>query len=205
MIVGVTTTVPVVALSFDDGPDPRYTPAILDILDDFDVKATFFMEGDHVGSNERLARRVLIRGHEVGNHTFDHSDLLSLDTAGVKDQLDRADRAFASADIDRPTLFRPPRGRFDTDAAAAVREAGLVNAGWTHGLCIERWTRRLPPDAAMQAMLARVRPGAILLGHDGGEHDRTNTVQALPFLLQGLRDRGFRVVTVGELLALSRS
>lgn len=201
-ITGVTTHEKAVALSFDDGPDPRYTPAVLDILDRYGVKATFFLEGDHVEQHEALARRIDRAGHEVANHTYDHADLPSLDQAGVAAQIERANDAFRRAGLPQPKLFRPPRGQYDHEAAAAVRAAGLINAGWTHGLCVEKWTRQLPPQWAVDAMLAGVRPGAILLAHDGGEPDRTATVDALPYLLDGLRERGYRVVTVGELVGL---
>lgn len=201
VIVGVVTQERMVALSFDDGPDPRWTPAVLDLLDQYGAKATFFLEGDHVDAHPELAREVARRGHEVANHTYDHAELPELHAEAVIAEVQRANAAFAAAGLPEPTLFRPPKGRFDHEAGIAVRTTGLLTVGWTDGLCIEKWTKA---DAGMSGMLALVRPGAILLGHDGGKPNRASTVAALPAVLDGLRDQGYRIATVSELLALAR-
>ena len=202
VIVGVSTRERVVALSFDDGPDPRWTPAVLDALDRFGAKATFFLQGEHVDAHPALAREVAARGHEIANHTYDHAELPELDAGAVIDQVQRANAALAAAGLPAPALFRPPKGRFDHEAGIAVRTTGLLTAGWTDGLCIEKWVKRGP--AGVEQMLSLVRPGAILLGHDGGEPDRSATVAALPSLLAGLQAQGYRVVSVSELIILSR-
>jgi len=195
----------VVALSFDDGPDPRYTPVVLRMLATYRDRATFFMEGQFVQQHPDLARAVAAQGHEVANHTWDHPDLRRLDHAAIVHQLERASAAFEAAGLARPALFRPPKGAFNAADDLAVRSTGLTTAGWTPGLCVEKFVRRRTPDAAMRAMVARVRPGDILLAHDGGIPNRGATLQALPVLLAGLRSRGFKVVTVAELLRLARS
>lgn len=201
-VVGVDTSERVVALSFDDGPDPRWTPTVLDALDRVGAKATFFLTGEHVGEHPDLAREIERRGHEVANHTYDHPELPLLDADATRGQVERANAAFAAAGLRRPALFRPPRGRFNTANAAGVRQTGLVVAGWTPGLCIEKHTALPAPEAAAR-VLAGVRPGAILLGHDGGDVDRSATVAALPIVLDGLRQAGYRMVTVSGLLALA--
>lgn len=202
VIVGVITQERVVALSFDDGPDPRWTPSILDALDRHGARATFFLQGEHVDAHPALAREVAARGHEVANHTYDHVELPDLDAVAVIDQVQRANAALAAAGLPAPALFRPPKGRFDREAGAAVRTTGLLTAGWTDGLCMEKRVKQGP--AGIEQMLSEVRPGAILLGHDGGEPDRAATVAALPSLLAGLQAQGYRVVSVSELLALAR-
>lgn len=200
VIVGVATSERVVALSFDDGPDPRWTPSVLDILDRLGAKATFFLEGGHVDAHPALARAVAERGHEIANHTYDHPEMDVLDADTVADQIVRANASFAAAGLPAPTLFRPPKGVYPYETAIGVRAAGLMTAGWTGGLCIEKWVKR---PAGIDGMLARVRPGAILLGHDGGTPDRAATVKALPLLLEGLRAQGYRVVSVTELLSVA--
>lgn len=205
LITRVRTTAKVVALSFDDGPDVRWTPAVLDDLDRYHAHATFFMEGRYVRRSPWLARQVVERGHEVANHTYDHPDLRPLDAATVRREITRADQAFAAAGLPQPTLFRPPKGYFDADAATAVASQGLLDVGWTRGLCVEARARHAAtPAEGMQHLLDRVTPGAILLAHDGGIPDRSRTLKALPVLLAGLYARGYRVVTVSELLAMAR-
>jgi peptidoglycan/xylan/chitin deacetylase (PgdA/CDA1 family) len=203
MLVGVRTTQKVVALSFDDGPDPRWTPQVLKLLAAHRAKATFFMEGQFAERWPALARQVVARGHELGNHTYDHPDLTRIDSAAVIEQVTRANAAFFAADLPRPSLFRPPKGLYDARAAAAVRSLGLQTAGWSGGMCVERWTNHYKARDAMRLMLMRVRPGAILLAHDGGVPSRERTLRALPLLLAGLNAKGYRVVTVSELLTIA--
>lgn len=137
VIVGVATSERVVALSFDDGPDPRWTPSVLDILDRLGAKATFFLEGGHVDAHPALARAVAERGHEIANHTYDHPEMDVLDADTVADQIVRANASFAAAGLPAPRLFRPPKGVYPYETAIGVRAAGLMTAGWTGGLCIE--------------------------------------------------------------------
>jgi peptidoglycan/xylan/chitin deacetylase (PgdA/CDA1 family) len=195
----------VVALSFDDGPNPQYTPAILRMLAKYHDRATFFMEGQFVQQWPDVARSVAAQGHEVANHTWDHPDIRHLHRAALVQQLERTTAAFAAAGLPRPTLFRPPKGASNAEDDLAVRSTGMTTAGWTAGLCVEKYIRNRTPGAAMRAMVARARPGDILLAHDGGIPSRNATLQALPVLLAGLRARGYKVVTVGELLRLARS
>lgn len=203
MIRSVHTTRQVVALSFDDGPHPDYTPYVLDVLRRHDARATFFDEGDAVVARPDLVRRSVAEGHEVANHTFTHRDLPPLHFAEVVDEIERTARAFADAGVDPAPLFRPPRGQFDREAADAVRSTGLTTVGWD--VCVERYLAQSSDDAkAVAAMLDRVGPGSIVLAHDGGVPDRTRTMAVLPALLEGLRARGYAIVTIGELLRDAR-
>jgi peptidoglycan/xylan/chitin deacetylase (PgdA/CDA1 family) len=195
----------VVALSFDDGPNPAYTPTVLRLLAAHHARATFFMEGQFVQAWPDLARSVQAQGHEVGNHTWDHPDVRGLGRRRLQAQVRRTSAALAAAGLRPPGLFRPPKGDFNSAADGAVRATGLRTAGWTPGLCVEKYLRRFPADEAMRRMVDRVRPGDILLAHDGGIPSRARTMDALPLLLAGLEARGFRVVTVGELVAAARS
>lgn len=201
-ILGVRTHRRIVALSFDDGPS-KWTPFVLDQLARYHDRATFFVEGQFVQANPDLARLVVQRGNEIGNHTFSHPDLPRLSAAQVEAEINQANAAYAKAGLPKPHFFRPPKGHYDAEDARGVAATGLTNIEWTGGLCLEKWTRRSGPDQAVQAMLARVRPGDILLAHDGGIPNRTATMKALPLLLEGLRAKGYEVVTVGQLLALT--
>ncbi|MDQ1437026.1 MAG: peptidoglycan-N-acetylglucosamine deacetylase [Acidimicrobiaceae bacterium] len=203
VIEGVRTSKKVVALTFDDGPDPRWTPAILAALDRYHAHATFFMEGQFVDRWPDLARQVVAHGNEVGNHTYSHPDLRALDTVHVTAQAMQTTAAFQRAGLPRPFYFRPPKGLLDAKAEAGVANAGLLIVEWTPGLCIEKWARGHTPEEAVAPMLARLGPGEIILGHDGGIPNRARTVAAVPLLLARLRARGYRVVSIGELLKLT--
>lgn len=198
-ILSVHTTRPIVALSFDDGPDRRWTPQVLDALARHGAHATFFDEGDHAEQAPDLVRRTVAEGHEVGNHTYSHPEMPGLDGDDVVRQVRQATRAFRRTGIEPVPLFRPPKGLYDHEAARAVRSTGHVTIGWD--VCLERFLAQHPDDgAAVARMLDHVHPGAILLAHDGGVPDRSRTVAVLPRLLDGLRSRGYEVVTVTELL-----
>lgn len=202
-VVSVRTTRRAVALSFDDGPSERYTPDVLDILRRFGAKATFFDEGSSVVERPDLVRRTVAEGHEVGNHTFTHPDLPPLAYADVVTEVERTSVALRDAGVDAVPLFRPPRGLFDQEAAEAVRSTSHLTVGWD--VCLERFLSRHGDDAAaVAAALDRVRPGSIVLAHDGGDPDRSRTVATLPAFLAGLRARGYEVVTITNLLGDAR-
>lgn len=202
-ILSVHTTRRVVALSFDDGPDPRWTPRILDILAAYDARATFFDEGDHAEQWPELVRRTAAEGHEVGNHTHSHPEVPGLDGEAVAEEVRRATKAFRAAGIRPVPLFRAPKGLYDAEAARAVRATGHHTIGWD--VCLERFLAQHADDReAIDGLLDRVHPGAILLAHDGGIPDRSRTVAVLPALLDALRYEGYDVVTVTELLDEAR-
>lgn len=187
----------IVALSFDDGPSPRYTSTVLDLLARYHAHATFFDEGQNAALWPELVRRTVAEGNEVANHTFSHPDVRRLDTAAVTDEVDEATAAIRAAGVEPARWFRPPKGFFDDTAATAVEAAGYHTVMWD--LCLEHFLTDHTEDEAVTEMLARVHPGAVLLAHDGGIPNRRRTVESLPALLAGLRTKGYEVVTVTEL------
>lgn len=202
-IRSVRTTRHAVALSFDDGPGPEDTPRVLDMLRNAGAKATFFVEGDAALVRPDLVRRAVAEGHEVANHTFSHPDLPPLNFEQVVDEVERASAAIRAAGVIEVPLFRPPRGLFDREAADAVRSTDHLTVGWD--VCLERYLALHDDnDTAVAETLERVKPGSIILAHDGGIPDRERTVQSLPALLRGLQGKGFEVVTVTELLRDAR-
>lgn len=178
-----------VALTFDDGPSRTQTPAILETLVAFGAHATFFEEGRHVAGREALMRQILAAGDEIGNHSFDHP--IDPGTA----ELTSTDEAIRGATGFEPCLFRPPYGEIDAKVERAARAAGLEIVLWT----LDSEDDHHPGVAAIRRrVVRRARPGAIVLLHDGGHHPQT--VEALSGILEGLQARGFRCVTVSELL-----
>lgn len=178
-----------VALTFDDGPSATQTPAILETLNRLDARATFFEEGRHVVGREALMREILLDGDEIGNHSFDHPHHPGFG------ELASTNRRIREATGFEPCLFRPPYGLVDPRVAEAAVRNHLETILWT----IDTGDDHHVPAARMQAhVIASARPGSIVLMHDGGHHPQTPL--ALPRIVEGLRERGFRLVTVTELL-----
>lgn len=200
IVVAVATSRPVVALTFDDGPDPRWTPQVLQELERRGARATFFVTGEHARAHPDLLHAVIGAGSEIANHTDTHPKLDRLDANAVATEVRRASEAVGEAGVLQAPFFRPPRGRYGPAAVAGVRSSGLLTVGWT--VCLERWLRDAGADAGPSSAAAALRPGGILLAHDGGIPDRTATVRALPVLLDRLAAEGYEVVTLSELLAL---
>jgi peptidoglycan/xylan/chitin deacetylase (PgdA/CDA1 family) len=181
-----------VALTFDDGPSVTQTPAILAILDRLHVRATFFELGRHVDGREALMSQILASGDEIGNHSYHHPRYPGYGELAATNRRIRAATGF------EPCLFRPPYGLIDSKVSSAARRAGLEMVLWND----DSGDDHHPGVAAIRATtLAGAGPGAIVLMHDGGHHPQT--VRALPGVIQGLRARGLRMVTVTELLGQS--
>lgn len=192
------TTTDVAALTFDDGPDPRYTPDILRILDDHGVTATFFLQGSHVDDHPGLAGEVADR-HAVGNHTYSHADLGTATADHAHRELLRAHDVLADVTGAEPTLFRPPFGRFSGAVGMAAARMGYDVALWSDHI-----NSRQAVDVNVARLARSVQPGDIILAHDGGRLPNHVVVETLPRLLDELAERGIRLVTVAELLATSR-
>lgn len=178
-----------VALTFDDGPSATHTPAILETLNRLGARATFFEEGRHVVGREALMREILLAGSEIGNHSFDHPHYPGFD------ELASTNRRIREATGFEPCLFRPPYGLVDPRVAEAAVGNRLETILWTFNAGDDHHAG----VARMQAhVIGSARPGSIVLMHDGGHHPQTPL--ALPRIVEGLRERGFRLVTVTELL-----
>lgn len=191
---------PQVALTFDDGPNPPYTQQILDVLRERNVKATFFVEGEAVAAHPDLVRQESELGMVVGLHSYAHSAELS--RAGPADF--QADLKDAEGVVEgilgyRPRLYRAPYGHTSETMLRGLYRAGYVSIGWDTDS--EDW-RDAPAVQIADNVLSEAHPGAIVLLHDGGlgggNPDRTNTIQALPQIIDGLRERGYEPVTVPE-------
>lgn len=190
-----------VALTFDDGPDPEFTPKILDLLAQLDQKATFFVIGSKVAKHGDIVRRIVDEGHEVGNHTMEHRWHLALwSVSRITDELDQVSDLVQQVTQARPRLFRPPAGALSPRIEAGAAAAGLRLVGFS--------TRSGDGSAAVSAELARkrlvagLRPGAILLLHDAAPSGRAPTsLVVLPPLCAAMTRAGLRSVTLSEMIA----
>jgi len=188
-------------LTFDDGPNPEATDCILDTLDAEGVPAAFFMVGDHVGRFPAAARRAASLGHEVGNHTQHHVKLHVRGPARVRSELQQAHDTIATVTGQAPRVFRAPHGYRNPFVAAAARRLGYRVVGWTFGV----WDSDRPPTAEIRRRVRdKLRPGAIILLHDGDGRDphgdRRPTAEALPGIIQDARAAGYEFRALGELL-----
>jgi len=191
-----------VALTFDDGPHPTYTPVVLDLLDKVGAKATFFMVGDRVRESPELAREVLERGHQVAHHSDRHYWPVMFSRRAVVNDVVRGSDAIELATGRRPRFYRPPVGLVTPELEDAVREEGMLLAAWSvrafDGLGGEG-------DAVRRRVASKVRAGDIVLLHDGRSGMRRNVqppaLEALPGLLEDLEERGLHSVTLADLLA----
>ncbi len=206
-VFAVSTRHRMVALTFDDGPDPDYTPHVLDLLDRHRARATFFMVGVNALVWRDLAAEVLARGHSVANHTHSHVDLEQLDGAAVTAQLRAGGADLGLVGLGNPVLFRPPKGFTSPTVARVARRLDLRTAFWSQCVEAQHVRHGTARDVAVQ-MVQRVTPGQILLAHDGGRVmapggqtiDRSRTMEVLPFLLAGLRSAGWQVVDLPTLM-----
>lgn len=203
-IVGVRTRRRVLALTFDDGPAPRATERLLAVLARHDARATFFVIGRAAERHPDLVARVADAGHAIGHHTYDHVSLPGLGRVAAREQIDRG--AAAAAPHAGP-WFRPPFGHLDPIAWRAARDAGNEVIAWSAH--VEDWS---PQSASTYARRLRdaLRPGAILLLHDGPqagddpERPRATLLEALDTFLGEATSEGWRFVTLPELLAVGR-
>lgn len=192
---GKQTRQKLVALTFDDGPWPGQTDRILRVLHQYKVKATFFMLGYLARNNASLAHQVAAQGHLVGNHTMGHKKLTALSAAAVDRQISSAEARIISATGQTPEWLRPPGGYISPSVWSRARKASLKVALWS--VDPQDW-RRLPSTRITHDVVTRVRPGSIVLLHDGGG-DRTQTIKALPGIIRLLKARGYRFVTLDEM------
>lgn len=186
-----------VALTFDDGPLPQWTPMVLDTLDEHDVPATFFLVGQRVRRHAGLIRDRLGR-HEVGNHSWRHRDLARMDAAEVYDDLRRSHDAITDVTGRPPRVARPPYGHLGGAVLHAAVRLDYRLVLWS----LQMVEGEFPNDPAGHArrIVADVVPGTILLAHDVGAERRQVALRGLPAMIDGLRDRGYTFVTVSQLL-----
>lgn len=182
------------ALTFDDGPHPETTPAILDALAAAGVKATFFLVGEHARRAPDLVRRIAAEGHAIGNHTQRHRLLVFRTQGQLRDEIAECQSVLAGILGAPPRLFRPPHGFKALGLFRALRRHGLTMAAWQGAI---RDTDAPGADAITDRALAFARPGRILLLHDAPS-TRGQTAEALPAIIAGCRARGLRFVRLPE-------
>lgn len=197
----VNTEEKIVALTFDDGPHPKYTAQILDILAEYDAKATFFVIGKNLEHYGEMTRRAAEEGHEIGNHTYAHTNLRSLSRAELEREILDSEGLITEWTGKRPTVFRPPGGASSVLVEKIVAENGDKIILWD--VDTRDWAGRSSADI-VESVINDTVPGSIILLHDYAVHKST-TVDALKEILPRLSAAGYRFVTVTELLSYAIS
>ena len=194
----VKTDTKKIAITFDDGPHPHQTEAILEILDRYGVQSTFFMVGVNVVNYQDAARSVINRGHEVGNHTFSHCHLKQLDEEKISEELKKCEDALAELCEYHPHLFRPPEGMINDYIRHCSENYDYRLILWS--IDTRDWETK-NASQIVETVLEQVQPGDIILMHDYiGYHSKT--AEALEILLPKLLARGYEPVTVSNLLGI---
>ena len=198
IIARVETDKPVVALTLDDGPSARFTHDVLAILKERSAKATFFLTGKEIGENPAQTKMIINAGHEIGNHSYTHANMAFMGAARVKDEVERTDAAIRAAGYEGEILFRPPFGK------------KLVSLPWY----LSRHDRRTimwdvepesypdvakSPEALAKYVIDHAKNGSIIVLHVM-YRSRAVSREALPLIIDGLRQKGFELVTLSHLL-----
>ena len=187
---------PYIALTFDDGPNQKLTPRLLDLLAEHHIHVTFFVVGENAAEYPEILQRAVREGHEIGNHTWSHPNLAKMSDENVRSQIKRTEEAITNAIGSRPTLFRPAYGSVTAHQKRFIHdELGYEIILWE----VDPLDWKNPgPNVVTSRILKETRPGSIVLAHD----IHAQTIQAMPATLTELEAKGFKFVTVSQLLKL---
>lgn len=190
-----------VALTFDDAPDPRFTPAILDILAKNDVCATFFVVGARASKHPAIVKRIHQEGHIIGNHSYNHAVLSKLSLTDYSKQIWRTDAVIRNIVGYSPHFIRPPYGELLPQQVKWSKQFGFTIVNWD--VDSVDWKNNPNSASIIKNIRRTLQPGSIILQHAGGGYgqDLSGTIHALPWLIQLLRSKGYELVTIPELLS----
>lgn len=182
-----------IALTFDDGPNEKWTEKYLALLAEKGVTASFFLLGKNAAAHPELVRQVAAGGHDIGIHSYDHSDLKKEDYGAIQEDLILSQDVIARITGVAPTLFRPPYGSMNQQVIEVAKEQGLLMVLWN--VDPQDWLLDTKEKVAA-AVLSHIQPGNIVVMHEG----KSVTYGALPIIIDTLREQGYQFVTVGELI-----
>jgi len=189
---------PYIALTFDDGPHAKLTPKLLEILAQRHIKVTFFLIGENAHAHPEIVREEIAQGHEVGNHSWDHPNLRKLPEEKLRSELQRTDDEIKAIIGRSPAIMRPPYGELSPAQRLWVnKEFGYKIIFWD--VDPNDW-KDPGPSVVASRILAQTKPGSIILSHD----IHAGTVEAMPYIIDTLLQRGYKFVTVPELIAMDR-
>lgn len=187
---------PRVALTFDDGPHPVYTPKILEILEEYGARATFFVVGSNADAHPELLKSAVAKGHEIGNHTYNHDHMAKLSEQEILDNIEQCSKTIERITGKAPSLFRPPEGVCNNEIKTVCYDKDLQIVLWS--IDTRDWAHT-PAAAICKNVRTNVKDGSIILMHDFTGKN-SPTPEALRCIIPMLQELGYELVTVSELL-----
>jgi len=191
----------VVALTFDDGPDPVFTPAILEKLRKYGVKATFFLLGTNIEKFPEIAKQIAAEGHVIGNHTYDHPKLADATDEEYHYQIQKSDELIGHLVGYKPKFFRPPYGSITGSQVQWATEQGMMVTQWS--IDTLDW-KGLDAETITGTVVANVLPGSIILQHNAPDVPLHGSVEALDQIIPQLQAKAARFVTLPEMFGMTK-
>ncbi len=204
IIFGIKTKEKILALTFDDGPHPVFTLELLKLLAEFNVKATFFVSGKNVEQHKDIVKQIVANGHELGNHAYSHRNLIFKTTSFIRNEIEKTDDLIRSCGVDAPVIVRPPFGRFLISALYVFYKLKKKIILWNIPTKDYKATNS---EQIISKVYRNLKPGGIIVMHDAGKDnslvDRSISLQAVRILVNDLPIKGYRFVTIQELLSVN--
>jgi peptidoglycan-N-acetylglucosamine deacetylase len=185
----------VVALTFDDGPYKEYTEKLLEILEEYQVKATFFMQGRKIERRPHVVQKIHARGHEVGNHSYSHPRMVYKSPSFIRSEIEKTDALLKDLGIEYETHFRTPYGQQLIAVPFVLTRLGKKNIRWSID---PRDQKATGVDQLVSQLMKEVKPGSIILLHDNG----VETINAVEMIVKGLKNRGYNFLTISQMMSL---
>ena len=189
-----------IALTFDDGPHPRLTPKILDVLDKYGIKATFFVIGVNAEYYPSALSEIVNQGHEIGNHTYSHPHINDINKTDLKSEIEKCENTLLSATNCRTRLFRPPEGMIDGGVKSVLKNLDYKVILWD--IDTRDWAQT-PPQEIASHVIKNIKSGDIILMHDYISYN-SPTVEALEIFVPILIEKGYNFVVISELIGLKK-
>ena len=190
----------IVALTFDDGPDEVFTPQVLDILKKYDVKATFFLIGEKVPYNKNIVKREKEEGHEIGNHTYTHINAAKTSKEKIENEVIKTQEVIKEVIGEYPTIFRPPYRALSRDLCEIVKSKDMNIILWSN-IDVRDWSNP-GVNNIVSTIENKVENGNIIILHDYNtvRNNKSQTIQALEIVIPKLKEKGYKFVTISELM-----
>jgi len=202
VITDVKTSRKAVSLTFDDGPNPKNTPVVLDILKKHNARATFFVTGMHAQQYPSLIQRMVLEGHEIGNHSYSHADFNHKSTEFILNEIRKTNEIIFMLTKKKPALFRPPGGYLSYDMVALVKQEKMTIAYWTYQQDSKDW-RGVNASQIANHVIENIKPGQIIILHDGCANG-LQTAKAVDVIISKLSNQGYEFSTMSDLIKLAK-